>query len=75
MTRLAISPPTITMANGTLRVGANRMRDAAGNKTKRGHKHGHHDGTQTLNRALDRGFDDVLFAESFRSPCAARATD
>ena len=45
-----------------LRVGSDGMRQGGGQQAKRGHQHGHHDGAQAQNGALDRGFDDVFLA-------------
>ena len=59
---------------GPLRVGADGVRERGGQQAQRGHQHGHHDGPQAQNGALDGGLDDVLVCWTLPFPCGGRAT-
>src|SRR5208282_6888646 len=43
-----------------LRVGTDRVRESRGQKSQRGHKHGHHDRAKPLDCALDRSVFDGI---------------
>ena len=54
ISRSAISPPTITIANGRCESEPMPRESAAGSRPKRRHQHRHHDRPKPQHRAFDR---------------------
>ena len=46
------------------------MRERGGQQAKSGYQHGHHNGAQTKDRALDGGFNDVLLSGNLHASAA-----
>ena len=64
ISRAAISPPTITMANGRCESDPMPCDVRRGQQAQHGHQHRHHDRPQPQRRAFDCGVDHRVAADA-----------